>query len=55
VKPLVEAAQAARATQGAAVDPERVRAAVVVAIDRALPKIIDELTERVLAALKSGF
>jgi CheY-like chemotaxis protein len=52
VKPLVEAAQAARATSGAAVDPERVRAAVIVAVDRALPKIIDELTERVLAALR---
>ena len=34
-----------------AVDPERVRAAVTVALDRAMPAMIDEITERVLVAL----
>ncbi len=33
------------------IDAERVRAAVVVALDRAMPALIDELTERVLIAL----
>lgn len=33
------------------VDPERVRAAVTVALDAALPALIDEITERVLIAL----
>lgn len=33
------------------VDPERVRAAVTVALDRAMPAMIDEITERVLVAL----
>ncbi|MFN3324664.1 MAG: response regulator [Bryobacteraceae bacterium] len=33
------------------IDPERVRAAVTVALDAALPKMIDEITERVLVAL----
>jgi CheY-like chemotaxis protein len=36
----------------AAVDPTRVRAAVTVALDAAFPALIDELTERVLAALR---
>jgi DNA-binding response OmpR family regulator len=33
------------------VDPERVRAAVTLALDRAMPAMIDEITERVLVAL----
>jgi hypothetical protein len=33
------------------VDAERVRAAVTLALDAALPKMIDEITERVLIAL----
>ena len=33
-------------------DPERVRAAVTVALDAAMPKLIDEITTRVLDALK---
>jgi CheY-like chemotaxis protein len=32
-------------------DPERIRAAITIALDRALPKLIDEITERVLVAL----
>lgn len=35
----------------AAVDPERVRAAVTLALDAALPSMIDKITERVLIAL----
>ena len=33
------------------VDPERVRAAITLALDAALPKMIEEITERVLVAL----
>lgn len=33
------------------IDPERVKAAITVALDAALPKMIEELTERVLIAL----
>ena len=33
------------------VDPERVKAAITVALDAALPRLIEELTERVLIAL----
>lgn len=33
------------------IDPERVRAAVTLALDAALPAMIDEITERVLVAL----
>jgi hypothetical protein len=33
------------------IDAERVRAAITVALDRALPAMIDEITERVLVAL----
>ncbi len=33
------------------IDRERVKAAVTVALDRAMPALIDEITERVLAAL----
>lgn len=34
-------------------DPERVRAAVTLALDAALPALIDEITERVLIALEA--
>ncbi len=33
------------------IDPERVRAAITLALDRALPAMIEEITERVLVAL----
>jgi hypothetical protein len=33
------------------IDAERVRAAVTVALDRAMPAMIDEITEQVLIAL----
>ena len=33
------------------IDPERVRAAVTIALDRALPSVIEELTQKVLSAL----
>ena len=33
-------------------DPDRVRAAVVLAVESALPDLLDQLTERVLAALR---
>lgn len=47
------AAPAAVAPQAATsdLDPERVRAAVTLALDRAMPALIDEITERVLIAL----
>jgi DNA-binding response OmpR family regulator len=35
----------------ALIDPERVRAAVTVALDASLPSLIDEITEKVLVAL----
>jgi len=34
-----------------AIDPDRVRAAVTVALDRALPTLVQEITEKVLIAL----
>ena len=33
------------------IDPERVRAAITLALDAALPAMIQEITERVLIAL----
>ena len=33
------------------IDPERVRAAITIALDRALPAMVEEITERVLVAL----
>lgn len=36
---------------GPEIDPERVRAAITLALDAALPKMIEEITERVLVAL----
>lgn len=37
----------------ALIDPERVRAAVTVALDASLPGLIDEITEKVLVALST--
>src|ERR1700683_2567105 len=37
----------------ALIDPERVRAAVTVAMDAAMPAMIDEITEKVLVALST--
>jgi hypothetical protein len=36
----------------ALIDPERVRAAVTVALDAALPNLIEEITDKVLVALE---
>jgi CheY-like chemotaxis protein len=47
--PLAAAAPAPR--QPEPIDPERVRAAVTLALDRVLPAMIDEITEKVLIAL----
>jgi CheY-like chemotaxis protein len=47
--PSVRALSAAPVTPS--VDPERVRAAVTLALDAALPAMIEEITERVLVAL----
>ncbi|HXG34339.1 MAG TPA: response regulator [Bryobacteraceae bacterium] len=60
VRPLLEAARIARQMYAATpapgslpeADPERVRAAVTLALDAAMPRLIDELTARVLEALK---
>lgn len=49
VKPLP--APAFPSPEPAELDPERVRAAITIALDRALPAMIEEITERVLAAL----
>jgi DNA-binding response OmpR family regulator len=60
IQPLLKAAQVAReqlAKRATAVgsiaeaDPERVRAAVTLALDAALPAMIEEITTRVLIAL----
>lgn len=60
LRPLIEAARAAREIYASVsgpdappdADPERVRAAVTLALDAAMPRLIDELTARVLEALK---
>jgi CheY-like chemotaxis protein len=56
IQPLIAGAQAAReavvAVPPLEIDAERVRAAVTVALDAAMPAMIDEITERVLIALK---
>jgi CheY-like chemotaxis protein len=56
VRPLIELAVAERATRApeadTAIDRDRIRAAVTLALDAAMPAIITELTERVTAALK---
>lgn len=56
--PLIKEAQVARAllapkgeASSAEPDPERVRAAVTLALDAALPALIQEITQRVLIAL----
>jgi DNA-binding response OmpR family regulator len=54
VQPLLERSQAARNGNSASATPldrRTVRAAVTLAIDAAMPMLIDELTERVLFAL----
>ena len=60
IRPLIEQAQRDREArpaliepepQSADVEPERVRAAVTIALDAAMPALIDEITERVLIAL----
>ncbi len=48
-RPLAETASAAPARQP--IDPERVQAAITLALDAALPALIQEITERVLVAL----
>jgi CheY-like chemotaxis protein len=50
-QPETAPAPVAPAMVAPAVDAERVRAAVTVALDAALPALIDEITERVLIAL----
>jgi len=51
VSQVVPAADEAAAERTPEPDVERIRAAVAVALDRAMPALIDELTERVLIAL----
>jgi CheY-like chemotaxis protein len=51
IQPGPVAAGPAAADPFANIDAERVRAAVVVALDRAMPTLIDQLTEKVLIAL----
>jgi PleD family two-component response regulator len=48
---LPEPAPPAAAAAVPEIDPERVRAAITIALDAALPAIIQEITERVLIAL----
>jgi CheY-like chemotaxis protein len=50
VKPIPPSAFAAPQSPSE-LDPERVRAAITIALDRALPAMIEEITERVLVAL----
>jgi CheY-like chemotaxis protein len=47
----VAAAVAVALDPSSGIDSERVRAAVTLALDAAMPKLIDEITERVLTAL----
>ncbi len=53
VQPLLQQSKAARngAAPGAGLDRSTVRAAVTLALDAAMPAMIEELTERVLMAL----
>jgi len=54
VQPLIEQSKAARdgnAATGPVLDRNTVRAAVTLALDAAMPAMIDELTERVILAL----
>lgn len=50
-RPIRAAAAPAPTPAPARIDTERVRAAVTVALDKAMPTLIDEITERVLVAL----
>jgi DNA-binding response OmpR family regulator len=43
-----------KAPPAAELDPELVRAAVTVALDEAMPALIDDITERVMAALRNN-
>jgi CheY-like chemotaxis protein len=60
IKPLVDSSRMARESAPAEtassdeVDPERVRAAVTVALDAAFPAMVEEITSRVLIALKKS-
>lgn len=49
--PAAVTASVAQARSVAVIDPEQIRAAVTVAMDAALPAMIDRVTETVLAAL----
>jgi len=49
--PRLELPSAPPAAPSPAIDPERVRAAITLALDAALPAMIHEITERVLIAL----
>jgi len=55
IRPLLEAAELARKTASPPPDPsvdtEEIRAAVTLALDAALPAMIEEITKRVLVAL----
>jgi DNA-binding response OmpR family regulator len=51
-RPSAEASSAAKVVHTAEpIDPERVRAAITLALDAALPALVQEITERVLVAL----
>ena len=52
--PLPTPTPAAIAMPQAGIDPELVRAAVTIALDEAIPSLIDDITERVLAALRQN-
>lgn len=49
--PAAPPAESAPPPVRAEIDPERVRAAVTLALDRSLPKLVEEITEKVLVAL----
>jgi CheY-like chemotaxis protein len=50
-QPAADGALTTPAQPEPGIDPERVRAAITLALDAALPAMIDEITERVLVAL----
>jgi PleD family two-component response regulator len=50
-KVAVAEAVAQEREKSAEIDPERVRAAITIALNQAFPKMVDEITERVLVAL----
>lgn len=51
VEEAVAQAVAEERAKPAEIDPERIRAAITLALDAALPNMIEEITERVLVAL----